>query len=129
MRIRLTAVAFAALLLTGCTAASAPGLDEIESVEFSQSQAVPDFDDGEYTQDDRGEIAEFVDLLRQYDVDPATYRATGETCPGGRETQVAVIYAERNLEARFRVDSCDVRPFAQAADQLFTEWREELSGS
>lgn len=132
MRVRLTfaaaAAAFAVALLGGCAPAG-PGIDEIDAVDFRQSQAIPDFDSSDYTQDDPAEIERFIDLLEQYGIDPANWRGqdTGG-CTGNRVTGATVRYAGSDLATQFSVDSCSDDAFEQAADDLFTQWRVDLSG-
>lgn len=117
--------------LAGCVPSPAPpgpGIDDIASVEFRQSQAILDFDDGTYVQDDPAEVAQLVDLFREYDVDPASWQGQDTGCAGNRVTQVTLAYRDSDLATQFSVDSCSDDPFEQDADALFTRWREELAG-
>lgn len=129
---RALGVALAALVvgaLAGCAPpASGPGIDDIDSVEFRQTQAIQDFDDATYVQDDPAEVRQLVDLLREYDVDPASWQGQDTGCAGNRITQVTLAYRDRDLATQFSVDSCSDDPFEQDADELFTRWRQELSG-
>jgi pimeloyl-ACP methyl ester carboxylesterase len=125
-------------LLAGCTPAPGPapvpgpGIDEIVAVDFRQSQAIENFDDAEYTQDDPAAIEELQALLAEHGIDPATWEGEDTGCAGNRVTQVTVRYAaaegEDALAAQFSVDSCSDDPFELDADELFTGWREDLSG-
>ena len=56
------ALAAAALLLTGCSARPVAPNSDIASLTFHQYQAIENFDDSEYTQDDPTEVARFVSL-------------------------------------------------------------------
>lgn len=118
----------AAAALAGCTP-SAPSADTIESVTFSQSQALPDFDDGEYTQDDPAEVQKFVDLLETYDIDPGGYQ-TPDTggCAGGISSDVTVEYEK--LAAQFSIDGCAAPDdtFEADATALLSGWRDDLGG-
>jgi hypothetical protein len=130
-------VAASIVLLAGCTPTPAPdpepapgpGIDEIVAVDFRQSQAIEDFDDSEYTQDDPAAIAEFQSLLVEHGIDPATWEGQDSGCAGNRVTEVTVRYAGTDLATQFGVDSCGDDPFEQDADDLFTGWREELSAN
>ncbi len=55
----LIALAAAALLLTGCSAQPVAPNSDIASLTFHQYQAIENFDDSEYTQDDPTEVARF----------------------------------------------------------------------
>jgi hypothetical protein len=132
MRVRLTfaaaPVVLVAGILGGCTPAG-PGIDRIDAVDFRQTQAVPDFDDSDYTQDDPAEIARFVELLREHGVDPTSWRhAETDGCTGNRVTTLTIRYADSDLATPFSVDSCVPDAFDQEADELFSEWRVALGG-
>ena len=131
MRVRLTflpaALAAASLVLLAGCAPSGPGIERIVAVDFSQSQAVPDFDGGDYTQDDPDDMEEFIELLEEYDIDPATWRGQDSGCAGNRITQATLRYADSDLATQISVDSCN-DGFEAEADELFTDWRQELSG-
>ncbi len=128
-----TSFAASVVLLAGCAAGPGPlpgpppGVDDIAAVDFRQSQALPEFDDSEYTQDDPDAIAEFRALLREHDVDPATWAAPDSGCPGSRTTQVTVRYRDSDLATQLSVDTCSDDPFELAADELFASWREALA--
>lgn len=134
MRLRTTAslglaVPAVAILLSGCTRA-APGVDRISSATFSQQQAVPDFDGSPYTQDDPAEIQKLKDLLDDFDVDPASYESDLEPCPGSLTTQVQLAYSGSDLGTQFELGGCgdgDDSDFDEAATDLFSQWRTDLS--
>jgi hypothetical protein len=119
----------AALALAGCTPAG-PGPDRITALVFSQSQAVPDFDTAEYVQNDPDEVARFIELLDEYDIDPATYRTPDtDGCAGGVTTNVMAGYSGTDLATQFSIDGCaaDDDTFERDATALFSEWREQLA--
>lgn len=136
MRVRLSFLATAAAaaatavlaagLLTGCAPAG-PAIDGLTAVDFRQSQAIPDFDDGEYTQDDPEQLERLVELLREHGIDPATWRGADSGCAGNRVTTATLHDGDSGLDTQLRIDSCNDNAFEQAADELFTEWREQLS--
>lgn len=130
---RRTTLAFGAVVATavvaslaGCTPAG-PGVDRIASATFSQQQAVPDFDGSEYTQDDPAEIQKLKDLLDTYDVDPASYDSGLEPCPGSLTTQVKLAYTDSDLGTQFELGGCGDSDFDEAATDLFSQWRTDLS--
>jgi len=135
MRVRLnfvaTTVAAAASavlvagLLAGCVPAG-PGAEDITSVDFRQSQAIPDFDDSDYMQDDPEQIARLVELFREHGIDPATWRGADSGCTGNRVTRATLHYADSDLGTQLGIDSCNDNAFERAADELFTEWRLQL---
>ena len=128
---RALGVALAGLVaaLAGCAPpASGPSIDDIASVEFRQTQAIQHFDDATYVQDDPAEVQQLVDLLREYDIDPASWQGQDTGCVGNRITQVTLAYRDSDLGTQFSVDSCSDDPFEQDADELFSRWRQELSG-
>ena len=65
--------------LSGC-APGTPSIEAIASVTYSQTQAVEDFDEGEYVVDG-DDLAPLQQLMRDYGIDPATYPGGGEACP------------------------------------------------
>lgn len=126
-------VAGVAGILSGCAAPSpdpapGPGIDRISAVDFRQTQAIEGFDDAEYTQDDPAEIGRFVALLDEHGIDPAHWRGGDRDCDGSRVTTATIHYADSELGTQLRVDTCNDDAFEQAADELFTQWREELAG-
>lgn len=103
------------------------------SIDYAQSQAVPDFDDSVHTQADPGEIAKFVALLDQYDIDPDGYVSTSEAgCAGGVRTVVSLFDTsspKENLAARMEIDGCGKSSgFDAEATTLLSGWRESDQG-
>ena len=87
----LIALAAAALLLTGCSAQPVAPNSDIASLTFHQYQAIENFDDSEYTQDDPTEVARFVSLLDEFGVVPGvTVTADQDECAGGLSSTVRV---------------------------------------
>lgn len=102
----------------------------IESLDFHQYQAILDFDDSEYTQNDPAEVAGFAALLSEFDVTPGvTVTAVEDGCAGGLSTTVTVNYAAGESADMF-IASCgepDYDAFNVKANDLFSQWRAALS--
>lgn len=126
----LIALAAAALLLTGCSAQPVAPNSDIASLTFHQYQAIENFDDSEYTQDDPTEVARFVSLLDEFGVVPGvTVTADQDECAGGLSSTVRVDYSGGESADMF-IASCgkpDYDRFNQQANELFTEWRIDVS--
>jgi hypothetical protein len=123
--------ALAVVLLAGC-AATPSGPRAIESITFSQFQAIEDFDDADYTQDDPKALAEFQALLDQYDVVPGqTVTTVEDQCDGGLSSTVAIDYADDSTAEMFIADcgEPDFDDFNAAANDLLTDWRQALGGT
>lgn len=103
--------------------------DQISAVTFFQYQAIEDFDDGVYRQDDPAEIARFVEVLEEYGVQASAYDDPAEDpCAGGLSAEATIEYLGSDLVAEIRIDGCTVDDgFTAAALDLLTEWREALS--
>jgi outer membrane murein-binding lipoprotein Lpp len=136
-RIVLLALAAAAtLLLSGCIGPFQTygplnkSIDLIYHAEFSQSQAVPDFDDSEYTIEEYDPALElFKDQLRGFDIEPWNYtpRET-DGCTGGVTTTVRMLY-HGSGESTMVIDACGAADdsFEAVATQIFTDFREAQS--
>ncbi len=126
----LIAAAAAALLLTGCSAQPVAPNSDIASLTFHQYQAIENFDDAEYTQDDPAQVARFVSLLDEFDVAPGvTVTAVQDQCSGGLSSTVRIDYSGGQSADMF-IASCgkpDYDEFNQQANELFTEWRIDVS--
>jgi hypothetical protein len=131
-RARLAVIA-AVLLLAGCVAApddqggEFPNSD-ILSLTFSQSQALPDFDTTEHTQDHPQQVARFVDLLDQNGVvwsegvDPSLL---ADPCPGSITTQITAHYTGTDVVVGpVEIGGCSDVSFVDEVTALFSEWRE-----
>jgi hypothetical protein len=122
----------ALMVLTGCAAPPARPATDITSITFSQYQAIENFDDSEYTQNDRSQVAIFAALLDQFDVVPGvTITAVEDDCAGGLSSTVTVEYSE-GPQAQMFIASCgkpEYDTFNQQVNRLLTEWRTELSGT
>lgn len=118
------------LLLAGCTATPVSTTD-IVALTFHQFQAIENFDDSEYVQDDPAEIARFVALLGEHNVVPGrTVTAKQDYCDGGISTTVTVEYAD-GAEADMFIARCGEEQYSEfnsLSNELFSEWREELAG-
>lgn len=101
---------------------------EISSLTFHQYQAILDFDDAEYVQDDPAQVARFQTLLTEYDVVPGqTVTAVEDGCDGGLSTTVELTYAGGDTAEMF-IASCGepaYDEFNARATDLFTQWRLE----
>ena len=129
MRAILTAAAAVVLLLAGCTPTPA-STTEVTSLTFHQYQAIEDYDDAEYVQDDPAEIERFVALLDEYDVVPGeTVTAAQDYCDGGLSTTVEVGY-EDGASAEMFIAACgepQYDEFNSKATELFSEWHQNLA--
>ena len=107
MTSRLVALLFLPLLalgVTGCATGSEATVNAISRVTYSQTQAVPDFDEGEFTieGDDLDPLRE---LLKKYDIDPATFRGGGDPCPGSIASDVTISFDDGTPDNTFSMDS------------------------
>lgn len=125
------AVIAAVLLLTGCTATPARPAADITSITFHQYQAIEDFDDSDYTQNDSSELARFAAVLDEFGVVPGvTITTVEDDCAGGLSSTLAITYTEGPTAEMF-IANCgkpEFDDFNQQANELLTEWRAELSG-
>lgn len=133
MRMRTWIVAISALmLLSGCSAGPTPPDDDITSITFSQYQAIENFDDSDYIQDDPEQLRRFAELLVEYDVVPGTTITTVEDdCAGGLSSTVTVTYSESPAADMF-IATCGIPEFDdfnRQANELLSEWRSDLGGS
>jgi hypothetical protein len=125
-------IASTALLLSGCgfgPIAMDKNVELIYQVDFSQSQAVPDFDDSEYSFDDLEYpewLDSFIQLLQDHDIEPWTYepRDSGG-CTGGITTTVHMLYHGAG-EDTMVIDGCAAEEgsFEADATALFSQFRE-----
>ncbi|MEO8261567.1 MAG: hypothetical protein ABI566_03270 [Pseudolysinimonas sp.] len=120
-----------ALLLSGCIGPFAPigpmgqDVSNLFSITFSQSQAIPDFDDTEYELEGM-DVDAFRDLLTEFDVDPGDYTSPDTAgCTGGLSTTLTMgFYGGGNRT--ITIDSCgrDDDSFEVHANAFFTAWRD-----
>jgi hypothetical protein len=103
------------------------------AVTFTQSQALPGFDDGEQYQNDPAEIARLVALLGRYDIEPDGY-VSPETpgCTGGIQSTVR-LWDTDDLNPRpvafLRLATCGATDgFDAEATALLSGWREAQAG-
>lgn len=125
MRLLWVVAATGVLALSAC---ATPAEDrEIESLLFHQYQAIEDFDDSDYSQDDPAQIARFQELLDEYDVTPGvTVTTVEDNCAGGMSTTVEISYTTGDPVEMF-IAACGepkYDEFNTQATALFTEWRE-----
>jgi outer membrane murein-binding lipoprotein Lpp len=104
---------------------------DIVALTFSQSQALPDFDTSEYTQDYPQAVARFAALLDEYlivwseGVDPSLL---GEPCPGSITTQITAVYEGTDIVVGpVEVGGCSDTAFVDEVSTLFSGWRQALA--
>lgn len=118
------AVALTTLLIFQLTAAPTP-LKQIRSIEFSQSQAVPNFDDSSHTVRDQQRIREFAALVKKYDVDVTDYdTALNDGCTGGTATNIHLHFVDGSAQ-KLRTYACGGASgtFVQDVTDLFGGWK------
>jgi hypothetical protein len=81
-------------------------LDALSRIEFSQFQAVPDFDSGTYVIDSPDVLQQFRDLLQSHDVLPWEYDPPqNDGCTGGVTTKATLSYDDAGQDALI-IDGC-----------------------
>ena len=98
------------------------------AVAYAQSPPAPGLDEYEHSQDDPEQIARFVALLDDHDIDPDGYVSLSDpTCPGGTSTVVSLFdtsETEPHVIARMEFDDCGPSSgFGDQASELIAEWR------
>lgn len=101
---------------------------DIVSLTFSQSQALPDFDTSEHTQDHPQQVARFTDLLDENGVvwsegvDPSLL---GDPCPGSITTEITAHYSGTDIVVGpVTIGGCGEVSFVDEVTALFSEWRQ-----
>ena len=111
-----------------------PTIKPIGSLEFSQSQTLQDWPTTVHRVTAPAQVDRFRDLLIEYGVDPAGYRAGhfdplfDDRCTGGLTTDVTIEY--QNLSSqKLAIYSCgggeEADTFKARATALFTGWRQQ----
>lgn len=120
----------AATLVCGMLAACTPTeVQPIESVTFSQSQAIESFDDSEYMTSDDDRIADLTSVLEKYGVTGDYNSSDDETCPTGTGISTLIEYATTTgTQHTLKVHGCDFSSFEDAVHDLVSEWRLEEAG-
>ena len=96
----------------------------IESVTFSQSQSLPDFDGAERTVRDRGELQKLETLLDRYNVTPGlAVFLSPAGCTGGVQTSAEIRYVDGRVAPIDFYDCSDGGGFVADATSLFSDWR------
>jgi len=96
----------------------------IDSVTFSQSQSLPDFDGAERTISDRAELEKLEALLDQYNVTPGLALFVGDqACTGGIQTSAEISYEGGRVAPLDFYDCSESGAFVEAASSLFSSWR------
>jgi hypothetical protein len=81
-------------------------IDALTRIEFSQTQAVPDFDSGTYVLDSPDVLQQFRDLLTEHDIVPWEYTAPStEGCAGGVTTTATLSYDDAEPD-QLVIDGC-----------------------
>ena len=147
IRAALAAVAAAmlAVLLAGCTLTTAPGgapthsptgadeppaADDIASITYRLTQALPGFDDGTFVSTDRQRITDLADLLDELDIEgefPPPGTQTDTPCPPGTGTGHITYTRTTGAEVTLSLGGCS--PETEAArDALWSlarGWHEQ----
>jgi hypothetical protein len=98
----------------------------IERIEYSQYQAVPNYDDTTYTVTNGSRIARFESLVKKYKVDLADFNsAQNDGCTGGLSTTVTLYTAGNRLQ-KLNLYSCRgpkaTGDFVADTTKLFSSW-------
>lgn len=111
--------AVSVLALTGCTApAERP---EVTSIEFSQFQAIPDYDTNTYTVTDAAQIDALERILDEHNW-TAEWLQSGESCHGSITTQLGITMDDGTL-AQFEINNCDdSNEFVDELTDLVSSW-------
>jgi hypothetical protein len=101
----------------------------IERLSFSQSQALPGFDDTTRQVTEAPQLAKFSALADKYSIDLAHFdTALNDNCTGGLGTTIAVTFTD-STTARLRLYDCRggvaKGTFVSGATALFATWRTE----
>jgi len=99
----------------------------LEELTFSQSQAVPDFDDGSYRITEPGSLQELSDLLERDGIRSQSDIAEGEPgCTGGVSTTLDLEFVDGNEENLELYDCGDPGDgFIADATALVSDWRDD----
>ncbi|MGV8884498.1 MAG: hypothetical protein ACOH1T_02755 [Microbacteriaceae bacterium] len=96
----------------------------IDSLSYTQSKAVADFDGSAVTITDEKRIAEFNALRERFRVTPGlAFFGSNEGCTGGTSTDLTVTYVDGRTAAIQMYDCGDDAGFVPAATELFSGWR------
>jgi hypothetical protein len=114
----------ATAVLAGCTSATDRAIDAVESVTYSQTFAVADFDEGEYVM--KGDdLASLLDLMRRYAIDPATYAGGGVPCPDSIRSEVTIAFDDGTADHSFTMTGCEPETFPVDAGVLLINYTSE----
>ncbi|MET4782709.1 hypothetical protein [Glaciihabitans sp. UYNi722] len=120
------AVALAVLFVTDVLLKPAPATP-IQGLEFHQSQAVPNFDDGAHDVTDPVKLAAFSTLVKKYSIDLTDFNtAMNDGCTGGLATSITVTFTH-SASQKLRIYACGgdtaKGTFVSDATALFSQWR------
>ncbi len=101
-------------------------LQALAKIEFSQSQAVPGFDDSTRTVTDQVKLHEFGRIVRDNRIDVGSLSATSSNgCTGGVTTRATLFYVT-GPQQKVTIYSCGsaaTEGSTAKLTQLFTGWR------
>lgn len=125
------AIVLAVLFVTLVVLRPAPP-KPIESIQFHQSQAEPNFEDGQHTVTDRARIAQFRALVVKYSIDLGNFNAAlNDECTGGLATNITVTFTDSSSDKIVIYDCSGTvarGTFVSDATALFSEWRGDSAG-
>jgi hypothetical protein len=107
-------------------------LAPIETIEFSQYQAVPNFTDTTHVVSDEKRLDAFRTLVSRYSIDLRNYDETlNDDCTGGLSTKITIHFTDATL-GKLRIYDCG-KPlaggtFVTDATALFSSWRAADTG-
>jgi hypothetical protein len=121
------AIALAVLFVTQVLLKPEP-TKPVESIEFHQSQAVPNFEDGDHQVTEPAQLTAFSALVKKYSIDLGNFdTALNDGCTGGLATDVTVHFTDSTSQ-KLRIYDCGgpvaKGTFVTDATALFTQWRD-----
>jgi hypothetical protein len=102
-----------------------PTARRIARVEFTQSEAVKNFDTSKVSVTDPAELQRFSALVHEYQVNLGQVDSNVvEGCAGGTSTDATLLFADGNTQ-KITLYPCGSggNKFVEAASELFSEWR------
>ncbi len=120
------AIALAILLATQVLL-KPPQVKPIRSIEYHQSQSVPNFHDGTHSVTDPARIAAFSALVQKYSIDLANFDVSlNDDCTGGLATDLTVTFTDSTSQ-KLGIYDCGGAlakgTFVSDATALFLRWR------
>jgi hypothetical protein len=109
------------LALSACSSPAESAIAAMRSVTYSQQFAVPDFDEGEYVMEGE-DLEPLQQLMRDYDIDPATYAGGGARCPDAITSEVTIAFDDGTADHSFTMTGCEPETFAVDAGVLLINY-------